>query len=93
MIDVNVAHALFDAIGNGCTVVIVGDIDQLPSVGPGAVLRDIIESDVIPVIRLQKIYRQDEDAEICINAKKIKKEYGHQRRKDFHFIECSGWKI
>ena len=39
MIDVNVAHTLFDAIGNGCTVVIVGDIDQLPSVGAGNVLR------------------------------------------------------
>ena len=90
MIDVNVAHALFDAIGNGCTVVIVGDIDQLPSVGPGAVLRDIIESDVIPVIRLQKIYRQDEDAEICINAKKIKEGNTDIREgKDFHFIECS----
>lgn len=80
----------FDAIGNGCTVVIVGDIDQLPSVGPGAVLRDIIESDVIPVIRLQKIYRQDEDAEICINAKKIKEGNTDIREgKDFHFIECS----
>lgn len=90
MIDVNVAHTLFDAIGNGCTVVIVGDIDQLPSVGPGAVLRDIIESDVIPVIRLQKIYRQDEDAEICINAKKIKEGNTDIREgKDFHFIECS----
>lgn len=90
MIDVNVAHALFDAIGNGCTVAIVGDIDQLPSVGPGAVLRDIIESDVIPVIRLQKIYRQDEDDEICINAKKIKEGNTDIREgKDFHFIECT----
>lgn len=90
MIDVNVAHALFDAIGNGCTVAIVGDIDQLPSVGPGAVLRDIIESDVIPVIRLQKIYRQDENDEICINAKKIKEGNTDIREgKDFHFIECT----
>ena len=43
MVDINVAYALFHAIQNNCKVILVGDIDQLPSIGPGAVLRDVIE--------------------------------------------------
>lgn len=90
MADVFLAQKLFDAAINGCTYVLVGDIDQLPSVGPGAVLRDIIESGTVPVVRLTKIYRQGEDTEIYENSKKIKE--GDIRLKegsDFHFHETS----
>ena len=49
----------------------VGDVNQLPSVGPGAVLRDIIDSDVVPVIKLEHIHRQTEDSMIYLNSQKI----------------------
>jgi exodeoxyribonuclease V alpha subunit len=58
MMDVELANSLFQAIDTGMTVVLVGDIDQLPSVGPGCVLRDIIDSGVVPTVRLQFNYRQ-----------------------------------
>jgi exodeoxyribonuclease V alpha subunit len=58
MMDVELAADLFAAIDIGMTVVLVGDIDQLPSVGPGSVLRDVIDSGVVPVVRLRFNYRQ-----------------------------------
>lgn len=89
MMDVDVAHALFKAMKKNCKIVIVGDINQLPSVGPGAVLRDIIESGVLPVIWLEKIYRQNENDEIYLNAKKItNRDTNILDGNDFHFIEC-----
>ena len=72
MLDIYVASALFDAIQPGCQVVLIGDADQLPSVGPGAVLSEMIASACVPVVRLDKVYRQREGSRIAINAKLIR---------------------
>ena len=72
MADAYLTSHLFHCIKDGNTVVIMGDVDQLPSVGAGAVLRDMISSDVIPVVKLLKVYRQSADAEIAQNAKRIR---------------------
>lgn len=71
MIDILLMNNLLKAIAEGTRVILVGDIDQLPSVGPGNVLRDIIESGVLPVVRLDEIFRQSERSMIVINAHRI----------------------
>lgn len=72
MLDIWVAKTLLESINNGCQVILIGDIDQLPSVGPGAVLRDIIASNTVPVVKLTKAYRQEGDNNLIIpNADKI----------------------
>lgn len=71
MVDVFLANVLFDSIKLGCRVILVGDVNQLPSVGPGSVLRDIINSGSIPVIRLNHIHRQSDTSEIYQNGRKI----------------------
>ncbi len=71
MIDILLINHLLDAIDIGTHVLFVGDVDQLPSVGPGNVLRDLIGSDVIPVTRLDTIFRQAEDSFIIVNAHRI----------------------
>lgn len=71
MIDIFLARRLFDAISEKAQVIIVGDEDQLPSVGPGNVLGDMIASNVIPVIRLKEIHRQAKDSHIISLAKSI----------------------
>ena len=68
MIDVVLMNALLRALPDAARLVLVGDVDQLPSVGPGNVLRDIIDSGEIPVVRLTQIFRQDEDSHIVRNA-------------------------
>ena len=68
MIDIQLMASLVDAIPDDMRLVIVGDIDQLPSVGCGNVLRDMIESGSIPVTRLEFIYRKEQDSGIAINA-------------------------
>ena len=73
MIDVWLMRTLLKAVKNGTKVTLVGDPDQLPSVGSGAVLRDIIKSGVVPVVELKKIYRQAEGSIIIENSEKIKK--------------------
>lgn len=72
MLDMWVGRILFSSIKEGCQVIIVGDIDQLPSVGAGAVLRDTISSGVINVVRLTHIFRQAADNPIVANAYKIR---------------------
>lgn len=72
MLDVFLARQLFNAIPYGCQLILVGDIDQLESVGPGAVLRELINSGAIPVVRLEKVFRQGRDNVIPINACLIK---------------------
>lgn len=72
MLDLDVADALFEAVPSGMKVIIVGDTDQLPSVGKGAVLRDVIKSGVIPVARLIKTFRQGNESLIFTNMKKIR---------------------
>ncbi len=71
MVDVTLMRALLRATPPGARLVMVGDADQLPSVGPGNVLRDIIDSGVVPVIRLTDIYRQAERGMIVENAHRI----------------------
>ncbi len=68
MLDVQLAVALFKAIAPGTTIVLVGDSDQLPSVGPGNILHDIINSSICSVTKLIQIYRQDSDSKIIPNA-------------------------
>ncbi|MFK4705818.1 exodeoxyribonuclease V alpha subunit [Roseateles asaccharophilus] len=69
--DAVLANAYLAAIPRGARVVFIGDVDQLPSVGPGAVLRDLIESTKVPVARLQTIHRTAMDSDIVVNAHKI----------------------
>lgn len=72
MLDVFLAGHLFRSLKAGSHVVLIGDADQLPSVGPGAVLSEMIASRVIPVVRLDKVYRQNAGSQIAINARQIR---------------------
>jgi exodeoxyribonuclease V alpha subunit len=71
MIDILLMNHLLKAIEAGTHLLLVGDIDQLPSVGPGNVLRDLISSEVVPVTRLKTIFRQSESSYIIVNAHRI----------------------
>ncbi len=71
MLDLFLAHSLFKAISPSTQVLLVGDIDQLPSVGPGMVLRDMITSEQIPVVRLTEVFRQAASSHIITNAHRI----------------------
>lgn len=71
MIDIFLMSALLRAIEPGTRLVLVGDVDQLPSVGPGNILRDLIESRCFPTVKLVKIFRQAEESEIVVNAHRI----------------------
>ena len=71
MVDIFLMNALLKAVAIGTRLILVGDINQLPSVGPGTVLKDIIESNCFNVVRLNKIYRQSNRSDIVINAHKI----------------------
>lgn len=89
MIDIMLMHSMLKAISSGTRLIIVGDVDQLPSVGPGNVLRDLIESRWIKVIRLKEIFRQSKESMIIVNAHRINE--GEMpsingKNKDFYFI-------
>lgn len=71
MVDTVLMNHLLKAIMPGTRLILSGDADQLPSVGPGNVLRDLIDSDCIPVVRLTQIYRQAEASDIIVNAHRI----------------------
>jgi exodeoxyribonuclease V alpha subunit len=71
MLDLLLAHHLLQALGAGTQILFVGDVDQLPPVGAGNVLHDIIDSGRVPISRLTKIYRQSEDSKIITNAHRI----------------------
>ena len=71
MVDLPLMHALLSAIVPGTRLVLVGDVDQLPSVGPGSVLKDIIASQRFPVVTLTRIFRQAGESDIIVNAHKI----------------------
>ena len=71
MVDITLLYALLKAVGAGTRLILVGDVSQLPSVGPGNVLRDIIASECFPVVTLQKIFRQASQSDIVVNAHKI----------------------
>lgn len=71
MMDICLMRALLAAVPPGCRLVLVGDVDQLPAVGPGNVLADIIRADVIPVVRLRDVFRQAAESPIVANAHRI----------------------
>lgn len=71
MVDIQLFQALLKAVIPGTRLVLVGDVDQLPSVGPGQVLRDVMNSGVFPMVVLQKIFRQAEESDIVVNAHRI----------------------
>ena len=88
MMDIYLANHLFQAVPRGSQLVLVGDADQLPSVGPGAVLSELIACGVVPVVRLDRIFRQSHGSRIAANAKFIRHgnlslEYGD----DFQFFD------
>lgn len=89
MVDIHLMQALLKAVPVGTRLVLVGDVDQLPSVGPGNVLKDIISSSCFPVVKLTKIFRQADTSDIVVNAHKIN-EGEHidasAKSKDFLFI-------
>jgi len=89
MIDILLMNSLVKALNPGTRVVLVGDIDQLPSVGAGNVLKDIILSGVIKVVRLDEIFRQSEESMIIVNAHRINKgEHPilNEKEKDFFLL-------
>ena len=71
MVDLTLMHALLSAVIPGTRLILVGDVDQLPSVGPGSVLKDIIASHRFPVVTLTRIFRQAGESDIIVNAHKI----------------------
>ncbi len=91
MIDVVLMNALLRALPDHARLVLVGDIDQLPSVGPGNVLRDIIDSAAVPVVRLTQIFRQAQKSHIIRNAHRINSGempiVENQADADFYFIQ------
>ena len=83
-------YSLLKAIVPGTRLILVGDSNQLPSVGPGNVLKDIIDSEAFSVVRLSKIYRQAESSHIVLNAHKINAGELitlNNKNKDFFFFE------
>lgn len=90
MIDIMLMNSLLKAITIGTRLIIVGDVDQLPSVGPGNVLRDIIDSQCVKVVKLKEIFRQARESMIIVNAHKINNgelPILNKKEKDFYFIE------
>lgn len=87
MVDILLFNALLKAIKSGTRLVLVGDINQLPSVGAGNVLKDIIASGVVPCVYLNEIFRQEKESLIVVNAHKmLKKEYPTVNKKDMDFF-------
>ena len=92
MVDIQLFQSLLKAIIPGTRLILVGDVNQLPSVGPGQVLRDIMEKGRFPMVVLQKIFRQAEESDIVVNAHRINR--GQQisldnKSRDFFFLERS----
>jgi exodeoxyribonuclease V alpha subunit len=92
MIDIMLFYNLMKAIPTGMRLILVGDIDQLPSVGAGNVLRDIIDSEEIPVVRLTRIFRQAQSSRIVMNAHAINAGHfpniSNGQQTDFFFINA-----
>ena len=94
MVDVPLMHALVRAVPDRASLMLVGDIDQLPSVGPGNVLGDIIASGVIPVVRLDEVFRQAAQSRIIVNAHRVNHgempelDSSPDKASDFYFVEA-----
>ncbi len=93
MIDTYLMYHLLEAVNENTVLILVGDTNQLPSVGPGNVLHDLINSGLIPVVTLTKIFRQAEQSEIIVAAHQINKgtlpKISNSKESDFFFIEES----
>jgi exodeoxyribonuclease V alpha subunit len=89
MVDLLLFYNLLKAVTPGTRLVVVGDVDQLPSVGPGSVLRDLIQSQIVPTVRLHEIFRQSKESWIVANAHRINQgEFPYlAKSRDFFFIE------
>ena len=91
MIDILLMYNLLKAVPDAMTLILVGDIDQLPSVGPGNVLRDIIDSGCFPVVRLTRIFRQAQSSRIIMNAHRINAgkmpDISNGKKSDFFFMD------
>jgi exodeoxyribonuclease V alpha subunit len=91
MVDILLMHALLKAVPNEAALLIVGDVDQLPSVGPGQVLADVIGSGTIPVVRLTEVFRQAAKSRIIVNAHRVNQGQmpeldRPERNSDFYFV-------
>ena len=93
MVDVSLMRALLRALPDTAALLLVGDVDQLPSVGPGQVLADIIGSESVPVVRLTEVFRQAAESQIIVNAHRINRglmpELKQQNGSDFYFVDAS----
>jgi exodeoxyribonuclease V alpha subunit len=93
MVDVPLMRALLRALPDGAALLLVGDVDQLPSVGPGQVLADIIGSGAVPVVRLTEVFRQAAESRIIVNAHRINQglmpELARVESGDFHFVDAA----
>ena len=90
MVDAYLMHALLDAVTVGTRLIMVGDMNQLPSVGPGSVLKDMIQSGCIPVVSLTRIFRQAQESDIVVNAHKINRGEPvllDNKSRDFFFLK------
>ena len=91
MVNIYLMNSLLKAVPDNMRVILVGDVDQLPPIGPGNVLKDLIDSQVIPVIRLTKIYRQAQNSRIITNAHAINRGelpiYSNDKDSDFFFMK------
>ena len=90
MVDIHLMQALLKAVIPGTRLILVGDVNQLPSVGPGRVLQDMINADAFPVVRLTRIFRQAAESDIIVNAHKINR--GERvtldnKSRDFFFLK------
>ncbi len=93
MVDVLLMHALLKAVPDKAALLVVGDVDQLPSVGPGQVLADMIASAAVPVVRLTEVFRQAAKSQVIVNAHRINQGIIPDLRKpeaesDFYFVEA-----
>jgi exodeoxyribonuclease V alpha subunit len=92
MVDLLLFYYLLKAIPHGCKLILVGDMDQLPSVGPGNVLRDIIHSQAVPVARLEQVFRQAGESAIITNAHLVNNGQMPDvsgQAEDFYFVQES----
>lgn len=90
MVDIFLFHSLLKAVSAGTRLVLVGDVNQLPSVGPGAVLKDMIQSEAYAVVALEKIFRQAAESAIVTNAHRVHEGKAielNNKNQDFFFLE------
>jgi exodeoxyribonuclease V alpha subunit len=92
MLDIRLMAALLRALPDEASLLLVGDVDQLPSIGPGQILSDIISSDAVPVVHLKEVFRQERESRIITVAHAINRglvpDLGHRPDSDFYFVEA-----